>query len=99
VSSTIERVVLTVPGISCGHCQRAINEALEQVAGVRAVAVEIPTRRVRVDYDPEAVGVERLTAILAEEEYPVAEVVGAGAAPAAGGLPVASGCSCRGSGQ
>ncbi len=66
--------VLSVRGISCGHCERVITDALTPVAGVQRVIVDIPARQVRVEYDPSRVRIERMTTILAEEEYPVAAI-------------------------
>ena len=66
--------VLSVPDISCEHCQRAITGALSPVAGVQSVEVDIPTRKVTVEYDPSVVTVDRFKDLLAEEEYPVESV-------------------------
>ena len=66
--------VLTVPTISCGHCENTINEALTPLAGVSSVRVDIPSKKVTVEYDPAATSVERFKAVLAEEEYPVESV-------------------------
>ena len=66
--------VLTVPTISCGHCENTINEALTPLAGVSSVRVDIPTRKVTVEYDPAKIDVESFKTALAEEEYPVESV-------------------------
>ena len=66
--------VLRVPNISCEHCQRTIMNALTPIVGVHRVSVDIPTQQVHVDYDETRVDVERLQAILEEEDYPVASV-------------------------
>jgi copper chaperone len=66
--------VLSVPNISCEHCQRTIMNALTPVAGVRRVSVDIPTQRVHVDYDETRVDIERMKALLEEEDYPVTSV-------------------------
>ena len=66
--------VLNVPDISCGHCQATITDALTPLDGVRAVTVDIPTRQVTVEYDPAVVGLDRMKAVLAEEDYPVEAV-------------------------
>ncbi|MGH8071847.1 MAG: heavy-metal-associated domain-containing protein [Candidatus Entotheonellia bacterium] len=66
--------ILNVPDISCQHCQRTITNALTPVVGVQRVTVDIPTKQVRVDYDEARVDVERLKAVLQEEDYPVASV-------------------------
>ena len=68
------KVTLSVPDISCEHCERTITSALTLVAGVRAVRVDIPTKQVEVDYDDSAVDVSKLKRILQEEEYRVESV-------------------------
>ncbi|MFL5879744.1 MAG: heavy-metal-associated domain-containing protein, partial [Actinomycetota bacterium] len=42
---------LSVPDISCGHCQRTIESTLGNLPGVRAAAVDVASRTVRVTYD------------------------------------------------
>ena len=69
-------VILNVPDISCEHCERTITNALTPVDGVRSVNVDIPTRRVTVDYDESAVDVNRFKEVLQEEDYPVESVTG-----------------------
>ena len=81
--SAFARTVLTVPDISCGHCAQVITKALAPIEGVERVAVDVPARQVRVDYDPDRVDVGRMTAVLAEEEYPVAGVATAEGQPEA----------------
>ena len=70
-------VILNVPDISCEHCERTITNALTPVDGVRSVNVDIPTKRVTVDYDESAVDVNRFKEVLQEEDYPVESVTGA----------------------
>ena len=66
--------VLNVPTISCQHCENTINEALTPLAGVSSVRVDIPTKKVTVEYDPSSASVEQFKEALAEEEYPVESV-------------------------
>ena len=66
------RVTLNVPDIDCEHCEHAITEALQPVAGVRSVQVDVPTKQVRLEYDESALSVDRVKEILKEEDYPVA---------------------------
>jgi copper chaperone CopZ len=63
--------VLSVPTISCEHCERTITEALAPLPGVSAVNVDISAKKVTVDFDPAATSVEQFKDVLAEEEYPV----------------------------
>jgi copper chaperone len=66
--------VLSVPDISCEHCERTITNALTPVPGIREVRVDIPGRQVHVAYDDAAVDVDRMKEILQEEEYPVESI-------------------------
>lgn len=68
------RTTLSVPDISCEHCERTITEALTPLDGVRGVRVDIPQKEVQVDYDEASVNVERMKQVLQEEEYPVDSV-------------------------
>lgn len=49
--------LISVPGITCGHCATAIREAVRCVPGVHDVDVDIAGKTVRVagDGDPAAV--------------------------------------------
>jgi copper chaperone len=63
---------LSVPDISCDHCQRTIETALGGLPGVRTTAVDVAARTVQVTYDPAAVTPAAIRATLAEEGYEVA---------------------------
>jgi copper chaperone len=67
-------VILNVPDISCEHCEHTIVDALTPVKGVRNVNVDIPARRVNVEYDDATVDVNRFKEVLQAEDYPVASV-------------------------
>jgi len=62
---------LSVPDISCEHCERTITQALSPLEGVSGVKVDIPGKTVNVEYDDQKVDVERFKNILQEEDYPV----------------------------
>ena len=68
------RTILTVPDISCEHCEHTITEALSPLEGVQTVQVDIPAKQVQVDYDESVLGVDRLKEVLEQEDYPVASV-------------------------
>jgi copper chaperone len=40
---------LSVTGMTCDHCVRAVTKALQAVAGVEKVSVSLDTGRARVD--------------------------------------------------
>ncbi|MBX6770644.1 MAG: heavy-metal-associated domain-containing protein [Chloroflexi bacterium] len=66
------KIVLDVPDVSCEHCERTITRALQSLEGVTSVRVDIPTKKVYLDYDPGRIALERISAVLDEEGYPVA---------------------------
>jgi len=37
-----------VPGMHCGHCEKAVSEEVSAVAGVESVAVDLDSKRVTV---------------------------------------------------
>jgi copper chaperone len=69
---TATHAVLDVPAISCAHCKRAIEGAVGAVTGVSAVAVDVATRKVVIDYDADAVSLDALESAIREEGYEVA---------------------------
>ncbi|HEY8648875.1 MAG TPA: heavy-metal-associated domain-containing protein [Candidatus Limnocylindria bacterium] len=68
------QTTLSVPDISCEHCERTITDTLSPVDGVKRVTVDIPAKAVTVEYDDVTVSVDRFKELLKEEDYPVAEV-------------------------
>ena len=67
------QAVLSVPDISCEHCQKTITETLQPQQGVQSVRVDIPAKLVYLDFDPEVLPLERVEDMLANEEYRVAQ--------------------------
>jgi copper chaperone CopZ len=65
----MERVSLTIEGMSCGHCVRAVDGALRGIPGVEVERVEVGSAAVA--YDPAVVGPERIEAAVTEEGYEV----------------------------
>ena len=43
-----ETIVLSVPGMSCGHCEMAVKTEVGKVAGVQSVDVDLATKDVTV---------------------------------------------------
>ena len=69
------KVILTVPEISCEHCERAITDTLAPQAGVKSVAVDIPTKKVTLEYDEGQIDLDKVGELLDEEGYPVESAV------------------------
>ena len=43
-----DRLIYTVPGMSCGHCRTAVTEEVSEVGGVADVDVDLDTKQVVV---------------------------------------------------
>ena len=60
--------ILNVSGMSCGHCVRAIGEAIRALDGAAEVQVDRAAGEVRVD---SRLSLEQLLAAIREEGYEV----------------------------
>ncbi|OLE31302.1 MAG: copper resistance protein CopZ [Ktedonobacter sp. 13_1_20CM_3_54_15] len=69
----MESTTLVAPDISCEHCQHAIEGAVGKLEGVSHVRVDIPTKAVHIDYDPEIVTLAEIEEVLDETGYTVAK--------------------------
>ncbi|MCR3956023.1 MAG: cation transporter [Gudongella sp.] len=43
--------IMLVEGMSCGHCERAVKNALKELEGVQDVNVDLSTGKVEVEGD------------------------------------------------
>ena len=66
------KIILDVPDISCEHCQRAIEGALTGEPGVTSAKVDVPTKKVYLDYNPSQISLDQVKTILDDEGYAVA---------------------------
>lgn len=66
----MEHATLTIEGMSCEHCVRAVKGALEAVPGVAVETVEIGTAT--IGYEPARASLDDVAAAVAEEGYRVA---------------------------
>ena len=63
----MERINLTIDGMSCGHCLNAVRGALGGVAGVKIETVTIG--RATVEFDPAAANVPQIVAAVSAAGY------------------------------
>lgn len=64
-------ICYSVPNISCNHCVMHVQKALQPIAGVNKVDVDLATKSVTVEFDAPATELQ-LRAALAEIGYPAA---------------------------
>jgi copper ion binding protein len=63
----VSTVTLTIGGMSCQHCVRAVRQALEEVPGVAVSRVEVG--RAEVSFDPARASVEVIAAAVTDAGY------------------------------
>ncbi len=57
---------LKIEGMTCGHCQKSVQDALQGVEGVREVQVDLASGQARVEGDADTA---RLVAAVEAEGY------------------------------
>ncbi|WP_078382407.1 copper chaperone CopZ [Sutcliffiella halmapala] len=67
----MEQVTLKVNGMSCGHCVKAVEGSVGELAGVSTVKVDLATGTVAVEYKSENVSLEQIKETIDEEGYEV----------------------------
>ncbi len=65
--------VLTVDGMTCGHCVETINLALGSLPGMNSVAVELDKKSVTVDFDESATDLETISAKIIEVGFEIVQ--------------------------
>jgi copper chaperone CopZ len=64
-------VTISIEGMSCEHCVRAVKGALEAQKGVKEAEVSLEGKSARVVYEEGLIGLEDLKAAILEEGYQV----------------------------
>ena len=64
--------VMLVEGMSCGHCEKAVKNALSEINGVASVKVDLSTKKVEVH--GENLNDEALKAAVEDAGYDVVEI-------------------------
>lgn len=66
-------ITLSVPGMTCGHCETAVRDEVGKVSGVASVSVDLDTKDVVV-VAVDDLDVDALVAAIDEAGYEVATV-------------------------
>lgn len=63
----MEHVELTIEGMTCEHCVRAVRGRLEQTPGVTVNDVQVGSAT--IDFDPSATNLDDIEEAIADEGY------------------------------
>lgn len=68
---TSEKMVLNVEGMTCGHCEARVIRAVSALEGVQNVSVDLPGKKVTVDFLAGLVTLDDVKEAIEEEGYEV----------------------------
>ncbi|MCM3538716.1 copper chaperone CopZ [Priestia endophytica] len=67
----MEKVTLSVQGMSCGHCVKAIEGSVGQLNGVQHVEVNLNEAKVIVEFDSSQVSLDSIKETIDDQGYDV----------------------------
>lgn len=67
----MEQTTLNIQGMTCGHCESAVNNALTELQGVENVQVNLNKGTAEVSYDSSKVSTETMKEAVEEQGYDV----------------------------
>ena len=62
---------LNVEGMSCEHCVKAVTNAVNTLPSVSGVDVDLSTKTVTFEHDPEKTTIENIIAAIEDQGYDV----------------------------
>ncbi|SDK06943.1 copper chaperone CopZ [Sediminibacillus albus] len=65
------QITIQVKGMTCGHCQEAVKEALVELEGVHGIEVHLDSGKVDVSYDDALVTKAMMTEAIENQGYDV----------------------------
>ena len=68
-----QETILSVPDVSCEHCVKTIDQTLSGQPGVELVQTDIPSKTVRLRYDPAQLPLATIESLLDDAGYTVAK--------------------------
>jgi copper chaperone len=66
-----EMMSLTVEGMSCQHCVKAVTQAVTALPGVESVVVSLENKSVVVGYNPDKTAQDSIRVAIEEQGYTV----------------------------
>jgi copper chaperone len=68
----MEKVTLSVKGMSCGHCVKSVEGSVGELNGVQHVEVNLSEAKVTVEFDQNKVSLESIKEVIDDQGYEVA---------------------------
>ncbi|HEX2926782.1 MAG TPA: copper chaperone CopZ [Ruminiclostridium sp.] len=64
---------IVVEGMSCSHCVNSIKNAVGALSGVKKVDVDLDTKKVTIEFDPEVVNGKAIKDAIEDQGYDVTD--------------------------
>ncbi|MBE2977332.1 copper chaperone CopZ [Priestia megaterium] len=68
----MEKVTLSVKGMSCGHCVKSVEGSVGELNGVQHVEVNLSEAKVTVEFDQNKVSLKSIKEAIDDQGYEVA---------------------------
>ncbi len=68
----MEKTVINVKGMTCGHCEKAVKGAVSELPGVSEVKVNLETGEVTVHYDANKTSLNEMKEAIENQGYDIA---------------------------
>ena len=65
----MEKQVIKVEGMSCSHCERAVEEAVMNLQGVKSAKAKSRKNLLTVRFDPSTTSIDAIKEAVVEEGY------------------------------
>lgn len=69
--ANLDSVILKVDGMTCGHCQKAVEKALLKLNGVVSAEVDLADKSVTVNFVGDATNVGKMEVAIIDAGYSV----------------------------
>ena len=56
----MDKTIIEVDGMSCGHCSNAVKNLIEEVNGVKSAEIELSTKEAKVEFDANATSAQAI---------------------------------------
>jgi copper chaperone len=67
----METIKLTVEGMSCEHCVRAVTSALSKLKGIGNVKVDLASKTIIVEFNSDLISLTEIKETITDEGYTV----------------------------
>ncbi|MBI0577146.1 copper chaperone CopZ [Neobacillus cucumis] len=67
----MENITLSVKGMSCGHCVKAVEGSVGELQGVKQVKVHLDNGTVDVEFDQNVINLSKIKETIDDQGYDV----------------------------